>query len=95
MADIEKAIKGLECCINGRFFNRCPDGCPYFDPNNDGCSNLLKDALALLKGIVRCKDCKQSEMDSVSYPYYWCSAHCELVEGNGFCADGERRTNGA
>lgn len=47
MADLEKVIKGLECCKIP--FTKCYNGgCPYFE--NDGCKARLKgDALALLK----------------------------------------------
>lgn len=41
--------------------------------------------------IVRCKDCKHSGTDSVSYPQYWCSAHSEYHDAEWFCADGERK----
>lgn len=42
--------------------------------------------------LIRCKDCKQSGIDSTSYPQYWCSAHTEYHDGNWFCADGEKRS---
>ena len=41
--------------------------------------------------LVRCKDCKQSGIDSTSYPKYWCSAHAEYHDGYWFCADGVRK----
>ena len=41
--------------------------------------------------VTRCKDCKQSGIDSTSYPQYWCSAHTEYHDGDWFCADGERK----
>ena len=41
--------------------------------------------------LVRCKDCKQSGIDSTSYPQCWCSAHAEYHDGDWFCADGERK----
>jgi len=41
--------------------------------------------------LVMCKDCKQSGIDSTSYPQYWCSAHAEYHDGDWFCADGERK----
>lgn len=53
----------------------------------------ITDAIALLKeqeAVVRCKDCKQSGIDSTSYPQYWCSAHSEYHDAEWFCADGER-----
>jgi hypothetical protein len=41
--------------------------------------------------LVLRKDCKQSGMDSASYPHYWCSAHSEYHDGDWFCADGEKK----
>ena len=49
MADLEKVIKGLECCIkrDPDDYLRC-DECPY--PDGSACTNRLKiDALELLK----------------------------------------------
>ena len=50
MDKIEKAIKGLECCIFSPGF--CPDDCTYKgkgDENGYCDDKLIKDALALLK----------------------------------------------
>ena len=41
--------------------------------------------------IVRCKDCKNSGLDSSGINGYWCSAHTEWHEGDWFCADGDRK----
>ena len=41
--------------------------------------------------IVRCKDCKNGGIDSISYPHYWCSAHSEYHDADWFCADGKRK----
>lgn len=50
MADIEKVIKGLECCSQGAL---CSGNCPYDTDNDDyieKCTaELAKDALELLK----------------------------------------------
>ena len=44
MADLEKVIKGLECCAAG-----CKSGCPY-GTDEIGCETELEtDALALIK----------------------------------------------
>ena len=83
VTDIEKVIKALEQCRDGK--HSC-DGCPY-NIKSARCIFLLhSDALELLKEqpqIVRCKDCN----------YY---DHCEINDlmlnhENGFCADGERK----
>ena len=44
MQDLEKVIKGLECCTNS-----CSNGCPYADIVNDCQGVLCKDALSMLK----------------------------------------------
>lgn len=41
--------------------------------------------------IITCKNCKNGEMDTASYPQYWCSTHNKYVMQNYFCADGEQR----
>lgn len=49
MPNIEKVLKGLECCAECQ---RCAGNCPY-DDDDDNCekctSELAKDALELLK----------------------------------------------
>ena len=54
---------------------------------NERIEKLLKEQEA----VVRCKDCKQSGIDSSSYPKYWCSAHTEYHDGDWFCADGVKK----
>lgn len=55
MAELEKVIKGLECCVGSKKVDECgwEDGdykeCPY-NGNTNGCVfRLMKDALSLLK----------------------------------------------
>ena len=46
MADFEKVVRGMECCISAPY--DCGHKCPYFEA--DGCIAQLKiDALSLLK----------------------------------------------
>jgi hypothetical protein len=57
-------------------------------------ANWSDDAIALLKeqeAVVRCKDCKNSGIDTTSHPEYWCSAHGEYVRGDCYCWLGERK----
>ena len=56
-----------------------------------GSSDMISYLFHKFNKIVCCKDCKQSGIDSTSYPQYWCSAHTEYHDGDWFCADGERR----
>ena len=91
MAELEKVIKALEQCREGK--PSC-DGCPY-DIKSAKCLFLLhSDALELLKEqqqIIRCKDCKYGEPWGVLIG-------CGTTKGFGithnpdwFCADGERK----
>lgn len=43
--------------------------------------------------IIRCKNCKHSGLDNRDK--LWCSARCEIVTDDWFCADGERRDDNA
>ena len=51
MADIEKVIKGLDCCLDivksGRWASGCIS-CPYAEEKNCR-EKMIKDAIALLK----------------------------------------------
>lgn len=50
MPDIEKVIKGLECCITSDNEVFCPGDCPYDDDGDFRCETMLKrDAAAMLK----------------------------------------------
>ena len=80
MNELERVIKGLECCLDE---GSC-HGCPYYDDMDycDGSDTLKRDALALLKaqepvkpkrlnGYVYCGRC--------GYKLHW------IVEQNNFC----------
>ena len=42
--------------------------------------------------VVRCKDCKQGEIDDPDFPdQYYCHAGCGWNNGNFYCAYGERK----
>ena len=95
MADIEKVIKGLECCTK----LGCHHGCEY-KPNGYSamiCRQKLEtDALELLKeqqAIIRCKDCKYGYKDEASKSLG--TVQCAKMDcfklDNWFCADGERK----
>ena len=52
MADREKAIRGLECCLSTGGFDECREKCPYYTRGLGGdiCSkSAMRDALSLLK----------------------------------------------
>lgn len=61
---------------------------------SQGTMELISDTIAMLKtqpDIVRCRNCKNSGLDSSGTNGYWCSAHTEWHDENWFCADGERK----
>ena len=55
MAELEKVIKGLECC---EFTYYCPEECPY-KPQENCVRYLHNDAIELLKG-------QQTKIDSAN-----------------------------
>ena len=82
MADREKVIKGLECCIEWDSCNKCP----YETPNEYDIAectlSLHKDALALLKEQEVIKPF--SDDDGA----YWCgSCHEDMVWHQKFCSN--------
>ena len=48
MPDIDKVIKGFECCV---LPHDCSDDCPYSNTNSFCTNSLHKDALELLKEL--------------------------------------------
>ena len=51
MIDREKVIRGLECCAAD-----CVDGCPYEDPSQCCSDVLAKDALELIKELLKAQE---------------------------------------
>ena len=91
MADKEKVIKGLECCIKESNDTYCPcNDCPY---QGEECFNAImkKDALVLLKRqheIILCKDCKwYSEKGFCKHPN---GGAGNIKPSDWYCGDGER-----
>lgn len=92
MAELDKVIKGLECCASK---DGCK-GCPYSQSNDcHVCTfNCIGDALSLLKeqeAVVRCKDCGYWENTTEGrYVGGWC--FCDRLKfstsPDWFCADG-------
>lgn len=90
MTDREKVIEGLEVCIPLDEGEKCPTECPYHRDVCAGYSQVMRDALALLKeqeAVVRCKDCRYLNEDS---------GICVIGIMHGdrdtwFCAYGKRR----
>lgn len=93
MPDLEKVIKGLECCIlrDPDDHARCSQ-CSY----GSNCVNRLKmDALELLSApdrvrVVRCRDCKHSKRMCQPWNDLICDKHGGANLPDWFCADGER-----
>ena len=55
MADIEKVIKGLECCNNRNDCKQCSYATEY-DQNLDCIDKTRADAIELLKGFIKLKE---------------------------------------
>ena len=75
MADLDKVLKGLECCQNGFV---CGEGCPYREVCFNGeyaFTHLAKDALELLKS-------QQAEIERLKEKD---RLHCEDCAYNGIC----------
>lgn len=49
--DLKKVIKGLEICVDVDDGETCPKHCPYYQEVCHGYGQLMRDALALLKGL--------------------------------------------
>lgn len=99
MADIEKVIKGVECCQNPTergITCECVD-CPYEQGHTSKCRVILKiDVLELLK------EYKQLQSLAVGYGLTTCGNckhinNCKTFDNvrhagfDWFCADGERK----
>ena len=60
-------------------------------------SNISKRYLDLVKvaskkpDIVRCKECKHRDEATSPYGEIWCKRNDRSVDGDWFCADGERK----
>ena len=97
MADLEKVIKALECCINA---GDCKNQCDYWPDNR--CEHfMMMDALELLKAqkdmvrVVRCSDCRfwyanNAEEGDASGMCLNTNGYQVTTDMNWFCADGER-----
>ena len=67
---------------------------PYIHPDSIGkYFDAMKMAIEALKQpeIVRCKDCKHRNEANSPYWEIWCERNDHGVDGDWFCADGERK----
>lgn len=71
MADLNKVIAALRCCVDGE---RDCDGCPYERGMDESCiTEVMADALELLEGIPRtCGSCMYVGVGGVSHHGYSC-----------------------
>ena len=96
----DEVISGLEKCAA----SECNEKCQYSSINCGCRPRLMLDAMELLKEqpeIVRCKDCKHAVLTTsgeVKYCKCWQSDEDGTyggdplyLDGNYYCADGERR----
>jgi hypothetical protein len=85
MIDMEKVVKGLECCKQMEMdyeIDYCPDECPYKD-NQDCIQSLCSDALEMLKKREPVQVIQREAMHML----FWCYGSCgvALTEGDKFC----------
>lgn len=91
MIDQEKAINGLECCVDDNlFYHAHCDECPYNGcrPDNmGGCTQLYRDALELLKAQEPIEPYKETIMDDFSCfaEVYYCGRCGEDVTECNYC----------
>ena len=58
----------------------------------DKCECALCRLSSYVAPVVRCKDCKQGEVDDPDFPdEYYCHAGCGWNNGDFYCAYGEKR----
>lgn len=63
----------------------------WCDPCGAAVEAVLSVPAAYVAPVVRCKDCKQGEVDDPDFPdQYYCHAGCGWNNGDFYCAYGER-----
>ena len=83
MADREKVVEGLECCIRKMEGQRVCDDCPYDEDFNClGCSVVLRQALALLREQEPLRPRARGRVERV-----WACGECgaEISKGDAYC----------
>ena len=94
MPDREKVIKALEVCIPLDEGENCPTECPYYRDVCYGSSQMMRDALTLLKEQEAVKPILIREGRNKHYNNYVCQG-CdnELVYGQNYCSECGRAVN--
>ena len=78
---LDKAIKGLECCIESDKEVLCPEDCPYDDDGDCRCETLVKmDALALLKEREAVEPIPFFTETGAESPNYVICGHCKSIK---------------
>ena len=76
------------CKVCGRWFAKIRDD----EELCDKCEISLRRLSGYAVPVVRCKDCKQGEIDDPDFPdEYYCHAGCGWNKGDFYCAYGERK----
>ena len=76
------------CKVCGRWFAKIR----YDEELCDKCEISLSRLSGYAVPVVRCKDCKQGEIDDPDFPdQYYCHAGCGWNKGDFYCAYGERK----
>ena len=82
----KKRLDWLKKDIHDEYSLGVYDGCEYD-------TKLIDEIPAAdVAPVVRCKDCKQGEVDDPDFPdEYYCRAGCGWNNGDFYCAYGERK----
>lgn len=82
----KKRLDWLKKDIHDEYSLGLYDGCEYD-------TKLIDEIPAAdVAPVVRCKDCKQGEVDDPDFPdEYYCRAGCGWNNGDFYCAYGERK----
>lgn len=82
----KKRLDWLKKDIHDEYSLGLHDGCEYD-------TKLIDEIPAAdVAPVVRCKDCKQGEVDDPDFPdEYYCRAGCGWNNGDFYCAYGERK----
>ena len=82
----KKRLDWLKKDIHDEYSLGLYDGCEYD-------TKLIDEIPAAdVAPVVRCKDCKQGEVDDPDFPdQYYCHAGCGWNNGDFYCAYGERK----
>ena len=91
--DADVLIKSLDDAIQDA--KRKGEICDYWEDDRSNLLHYLDTAPTInAVEVVRCENCKHSEVEDSGFEdiMYWCDTFSDLVPSDGYCHDGERRS---